>query len=139
MQGRWLSASTPSVGRLGRRRSVWQAMMPAAEAYWRHAAPPTPMGFHDSPPPARRLHPGPLGGDVSRAAGGRELFLRKQLAFTKSAASSRRRWIHFWAMMSVWQNPFVERFIGSARRECFDHVIVFNDAGVLRLMARYRS
>jgi hypothetical protein len=22
-----------------------------------------------------------------------------------------------------WQNPFVERFVGSARRECFDHAI----------------
>ena len=29
-----------------------------------------------------------------------------------------------------WQNPFVERFVGSARRECFDHVIAFNEAGV---------
>jgi hypothetical protein len=38
-----------------------------------------------------------------------------------------------------WQNPFVERFIGSARRECFDHVIVFNEAGVKRLMTRYCS
>ena len=36
-----------------------------------------------------------------------------------------------------WQNAFVERFIGSARRECFDHVIVFNEAGVRRLMTRY--
>jgi putative transposase len=33
-----------------------------------------------------------------------------------------------------WQNPFVERFVGSARRECFDHVIVFNEAGLKRLM-----
>jgi len=24
-----------------------------------------------------------------------------------------------------WQNPYVERFIGSARRECLDHLIVF--------------
>ena len=38
-----------------------------------------------------------------------------------------------------WQNPFVERFIGSARRECFDHVIVFNEAGVKRLMTLYCS
>ena len=37
-----------------------------------------------------------------------------------------------------WQNAFVERFIGSARRECFDHVIVFN-AGLHRLMTRYCS
>ena len=36
-------------------------------------------------------------------------------------------------------NPFVERFIGSARRECVDHVIVFSEAGLLKLMAGYRS
>src|ERR1700686_385257 len=36
-----------------------------------------------------------------------------------------------------WQNPFVERFVGSARRECFDHVIVFNEAGLKRLMTRH--
>jgi hypothetical protein len=32
-----------------------------------------------------------------------------------------------------------ERFIGSARRECFDHVIVFNEAGVKKLMTLYGS
>jgi putative transposase len=36
-----------------------------------------------------------------------------------------------------WQNAFVERFIGSARRECLDHVIVFNDTGLQRLMNLY--
>src|ERR1700720_4243527 len=43
------------------------------------------------------------------------------------------------APRAPWQNPFVERFIGSARRDCFDHVIVFNETGLLRLMARSRS
>jgi hypothetical protein len=38
-----------------------------------------------------------------------------------------------------WQNAFVERFIGSAWRECCDHVIVFNEAGLHRLMTLYRS
>jgi putative transposase len=38
-----------------------------------------------------------------------------------------------------WQNPFVERFVGSARRECFDHVIAFNEAGVRKLMRHYGS
>jgi putative transposase len=38
-----------------------------------------------------------------------------------------------------WQNPFVERFVGSARRECFDHVIAFNEASVRMLMTRYGS
>ena len=36
-------------------------------------------------------------------------------------------------------NAFVERFIGSARRECFDHVIVFNESGLQRLMSLYCS
>jgi transposase InsO family protein len=41
------------------------------------------------------------------------------------------------APRSPWQNAFVERFIGSVRRECLDHVIVFNEAGLLRLMNIY--
>ena len=43
------------------------------------------------------------------------------------------------ALRAPWQNAFVERFIGSARRECFDHVIVFNESGLMRLMTRYGS
>jgi hypothetical protein len=30
------------------------------------------------------------------------------------------------APRSPWQNPFVERLIGSIRRECLDHVIVWS-------------
>jgi hypothetical protein len=37
------------------------------------------------------------------------------------------------APRAPWQNPFVEQR-SSARRECFDHVIVFNEAGLKRLM-----
>jgi hypothetical protein len=33
-----------------------------------------------------------------------------------------------------WHNPFVERCMGSARRECFDHVMVFHEAGLRKLM-----
>src|SRR6202521_1260449 len=31
------------------------------------------------------------------------------------------------APKSPWQNPYVERLIGSIRRECLDHVIVLNE------------
>jgi putative transposase len=31
------------------------------------------------------------------------------------------------APRSLWQNPYAERIIGSIRRECLDHVIIFND------------
>ena len=43
------------------------------------------------------------------------------------------------APQSPWQNAYVERFVGSVRRECLDHVIVFNKAGLLRLMTLYRA
>jgi len=32
----------------------------------------------------------------------------------------------------------VERFIGSLRRECLDHVLVFNEAGLRRVLQAYR-
>jgi Integrase core domain len=37
------------------------------------------------------------------------------------------------------QDPYVERLIGSVRRECLDHVIVLNDAHLRRTLARYIS
>lgn len=41
------------------------------------------------------------------------------------------------APRSPWQNAYVERFIGSVRRECLDHVIVFSATGLQRLMHVY--
>ena len=41
------------------------------------------------------------------------------------------------APRSPWQNPYVERFIGSARRECFDHVIVRGEDHARRVLRRY--
>jgi hypothetical protein len=37
------------------------------------------------------------------------------------------------APASPWQNPFVERVIGSIRRECLDHVIVLNETHLRRV------
>jgi putative transposase len=39
---------------------------------------------------------------------------------------------------SPWQNSYVERFIGSVRRECLDHVLVFNESGLRRVLHAYR-
>ena len=36
-----------------------------------------------------------------------------------------------------WQNPFVERFVGSVRREVLDHVIVLNEAHLERMLKEY--
>ena len=41
------------------------------------------------------------------------------------------------APQSPWQNPFAERLIGSIRRECLDHVIVFSGAHLLRVLGDY--
>jgi transposase InsO family protein len=40
---------------------------------------------------------------------------------------------------SPWQNGYVERLIGSIRRECTDHLIVFNAAHLRRILAEYAS
>lgn len=40
---------------------------------------------------------------------------------------------------SPWQTAYVERVIGSIRHECLDHVIVVNEAGLRRVLARYVS
>jgi transposase InsO family protein len=41
------------------------------------------------------------------------------------------------APRSPWQNAYVERVIGSIRRECLDHVIVVNAAGLRRVLGAY--
>jgi putative transposase len=41
------------------------------------------------------------------------------------------------APRSPWQNPYVERLIGSIRRECLDHVIVLHERRLRRLMTEY--
>ena len=38
---------------------------------------------------------------------------------------------------SPWQNGYVERLIGSIRRECTDHLIVFNAEHLRRILAKY--
>ena len=41
------------------------------------------------------------------------------------------------APRSPWQNPYVERLIGSIRRECLDHVIVLNESSLRRILKSY--
>jgi transposase InsO family protein len=41
------------------------------------------------------------------------------------------------APQSPWQNPFVERVIGSIRRELLDRVIVLNELHLFRLLRSY--
>ena len=41
------------------------------------------------------------------------------------------------APRSPWQNPFAERLVGSIRRECLDHVIVWNERSLRRTLQDY--
>lgn len=41
------------------------------------------------------------------------------------------------APRSPWQNAYVERLIGSIRRECLDHVLIFNERGLRRILKLY--
>jgi len=41
------------------------------------------------------------------------------------------------AYHSPWQNPYVERLHGSIRRECLDHVVVFNENHLRKILRSY--
>jgi transposase InsO family protein len=43
------------------------------------------------------------------------------------------------APWSPWQNGFAERLIGSIRRECLDHIIVFGEEHLRRVLRSYAS
>ena len=43
------------------------------------------------------------------------------------------------ARKSPWQNPYVERVIGSIRRECLDHMIIFGERHLRRVLREYRD
>ena len=41
------------------------------------------------------------------------------------------------APRSPWQNAYAERLIGSIRRECLDHVLVFREAGLRQALKQF--
>ena len=43
------------------------------------------------------------------------------------------------APRSSWQNAYAERPVGSIRRECLDHIIVFGEAHLRRILKAYVS
>ncbi len=46
---------------------------------------------------------------------------------------------HPTAPRSPWQNGHVERLIGSIRRECLDHIVVFGETDLRRVLKSYAS
>jgi transposase InsO family protein len=41
------------------------------------------------------------------------------------------------APRSPWQSPYVERLVGSIRRECLDHIVVLNESSLRRILNSY--
>ena len=41
------------------------------------------------------------------------------------------------APRSPWQNPYVERLIGTLRRDCLDHVLIFGERHLRRVLTSY--
>jgi putative transposase len=69
----------------------------------------------------------------------RFLIRDRDLAFQAATATVRAMGIEevLTAPRSPWQNAYAERFIGSVRRECLDHVIVLSAAGLRRILKSY--
>jgi transposase InsO family protein len=59
-------------------------------------------------------------------------------AYTRDIRAMRIR-DHPTAPRSPWQNGYVERLIGSIRRESLDHLIVFDEAQLRRVLKNYAS
>ena len=63
------------------------------------------------------------------------------MAFTVWSSDAALRlwaWRNFGSpLCSPWQSPYVERLMGSVRRECLDHVIVLNQVHLHRLLKAY--
>jgi Integrase core domain len=51
----------------------------------------------------------------------------------------RRSVISSHAPRSPWQNEYVESLIGTIRRECLDHMIVFGEAHLRRILGKYAA
>ena len=41
------------------------------------------------------------------------------------------------APKSPWQNPYAERLVGSIRRECLNHMVIFNEGCLRRILKSY--
>jgi len=41
------------------------------------------------------------------------------------------------SLRSPWQNPYVERLIGTLRRDCLDHVLILGETHLRRVLTLY--
>jgi transposase InsO family protein len=104
---------------LGRRRLVWTNVTTNPTAEWIARQITEAFPWDEAPQYLIRDHDGAYGSVVTRR-------LR--------AMGIRDRPI---APRSPWQNGHVERLIGSIRRECLDHLVVFSEAHLRRILTAH--
>jgi Integrase core domain len=61
---------------------------------------------------------------------------RRQLLWFEVTRHPTAAWL---ARQSPWQNPYVERLIGTVRRECLDRVLVFGEAHLRQILSSYAA
>jgi hypothetical protein len=74
---------------------------------------------------------------------------RRQMVHVAVTAQPEMEWISQELLESMpfgiqptymsWQNPYVERYVGILGRKLLDHVIVFNEEHLKRLLTEYSS
>jgi Integrase core domain len=57
--------------------------------------------------------------------------------FTAERLARPDRWIVSGSPRSPWQNPYVERLIGTLRRDCLDHIVIFGEQHLRRVLTSY--
>ena len=71
---------------------------------------------------------------------GADIFCATAMRSTEVTGQPSRKewgWRKCTAPRSPWQNPYVERLIGSIRHECLDHIIVWNERSLRRTLQSY--
>ena len=61
------------------------------------------------------------------------------MGIARATIKERRRGVATIAPRSPWQNGYVERSIGSIRRECLDHVIIWGEAHLRHVLKAYTA
>src|SRR5262250_107172 len=105
----------------GRRQLLWFEVTRHPTAVWKE--PPTTEAFPWASAPAYLVR------DNDRAYG--QVFTSRV-----TAMGIRDRPI---SPRSPWQNPYVERLIGTVRRECLDRVLIFGEAHLRQILSSYAA
>ena len=106
--------------RHSRRKLLWLSVTTHPNAKWIARQLTEACGWNEAPRYLMRDRDGAYG----------EIFIRLEAMGIRDRPSSER---------SPWQNGYGERLIGSIRRDCLDHVVVFGERHLRHLLNSYQS